>query len=283
MAAEKASFEWEINSSLSWFHIPWRELRQHKDLLFRFVRRDFLASYQQTILGPVWILLQALLVALTYVVVFKTVMGVSTDNSPSGLFYLIGILLWNYFSESFTSVSSTYTLYASIFSKVYFPRIIVSISFLVSNLIRIGIQSILFFAVYFFYLLTTNTISPGIEILLVPFYILVLSGMSLGLGLIFASITVKYRDVQNLLYFLLRIIMFVSPVIYPLSIVPENYRACFLLNPLTPVFEMCRFAFLGSGFNNYFYLLYAVVFTVVVMIAGIILFNRGDGKAMDVI
>lgn len=283
MQADKASYDWEINSSVRGLHIPWKELRQHKDLLLRFVRRDFLASYQQTVLGPVWILLQPLLVALTYVAVFKNMIGVSTDGAPSGLFYLIGILLWNYFSESFTAISNSYALYAGIFSKVYFPRIIVSLSILVSNFIRMCIQSLLFVAVYIWYLIYNDSVSPNFEILFVPFYLLLLSCISLGLGLIFASITVKYRDIQNLLYFLLRIFMFVSPVIYPLSIVPSNLRIIFLLNPVTPIIEMCRYAFLGTGYHNYFYLLYALVFAILILITGIILFNRRDGKAMDVI
>lgn len=283
MPVEESEFQWEISASIPLFYFPLKEIKRHRDLLFRFVRRDFLASYQQTILGPFWVLLQPLLIMLTYVTIFKTVVGISTDNSPSGLFYLIGILVWNYFSESFTAISYSYHSYAGIFSKVYFPRILVAISFLISNMIRVGIQSVLFIGLFLWYLLHKHTIHPNLQILLVPFYLLLLSGMSMGLGLIFASLTVKYRDIQNLLYFLLRILLFVSPVIYPLSIVPAKYQTFFLLNPLTPLIEMTRYAFLGAGYHNFYYLGYCILFTILVFSFGLILFNRRDAQAMDII
>lgn len=277
------TFDWEINAERQWLRLPFREILSHKDLLFRLVRRDFLASYQQTALGPLWIFLQPLLVTFTYVAVFKSVIGVSTDATPSALFYLLGIILWNYFSDSLNHISYTYTAYASIFSKVYFPRLIVAFSYLLVNLARLGIQFILFLLLFIFFMLKDANVVPNWYILLTPLCLLMLSGISLGVGLIFASLTAKYRDIQNLLGFILRILMFVSPVIYPLSIVPEKYRFIFLINPLTPLIEFCRYAFLGSGYHSLTALLYCAVFTIVIMLAGIMLFNRRDGKIMDVI
>ena len=283
MVAEKTSFNWEISAEHRWLRMPVAEIASHKDLLIRLVRRDFLAAYQQTILGPLWIFLQPLLVTLTYVAVFKSVIGISTDNIPSPLFYLLGIILWNYFSESLLNISTTYTSYAHIFNKVYFPRIIAALSYLLANGIRLCIQLLLFLLLFCVFLFTKGDISPGMGILLVPVCLLLLSGMSLGMGLICASLTAKYRDIQNLLSFLLRILLFISPVIYPLSIVPGKFKPLLLINPLTPVIEFCRYAFLGSGYHNFIYLGYSAVFTIGILLAGIIFFNRRDGRIMDVI
>lgn len=283
MVSEKTTFNWEISAEHRWLRMPFSEIASHKDLLIRLVRRDFLASYQQTILGPLWIFLQPLLVTVTYVAVFKSVIGVSTDNIPSPLFYLLGIILWNYFSDSLQNISTTYTSHAPIFNKVYFPRIIVALSYLLANGIRLCIQMLLFLLLFCVFLFRKGNISPGMGILLVPVCLLLLSGMSLGIGLICASLTAKYRDIQNLLSFLLRILLFISPVIYPLSIVPGKFKLLLLINPLTPVIEFCRYAFLGSGYHNFIYLLYCAIFTVGILLAGIIFFNRRDGRIMDVI
>ena len=255
----------------------------HKDLLFRLVKRDFLASYQQTALGPLWIFLQPLLVTFTYVVVFKSVIGISTDASPSPLFYLLGIIVWNFFSDSLLSISYTYSAYSAIFSKVYFPRLIVPFSYLLVNLIKFGIQFLLFLLLFFFFLIRGENLSPNWHLLLMPLCLLLIAGLSLGSGLIFASLTAKYRDIQNLLSFLLRILMFVSPVIYPLSIVPGKFKALFLVNPLTPVIELIRYGFLGSGYHQWISLAYCTAITMVIGITGIVLFNRRDGRIMDVI
>ncbi|HXS38150.1 MAG TPA: ABC transporter permease [Flavipsychrobacter sp.] len=279
----EVAVQWEINAKSKWLRLPFREIFLHKDLLFRLVRKDFLASYQQTILGPIWIFLQPLLITLTYIAVFKSIIGIPTGNSPSPLFYLLGIIIWNYFSDSILNISYTYTAYASVFNKVYFARIIVPVSYLLVNLIRLGIQFILFLLLFFFFLIRDANVAPNWYILLVPVCLLLISGISLGAGLIFASLTAKYRDIQNLLSFLLRILMFISPVIYPLAIVPEKFKTLFLINPLTLLIEFSRYGFLGSGYHDLLYLVYSTVFTIAVLATGIVLFNRRDGRIMDVI
>ncbi len=277
------SAPWEINARSGWLRMPIRELSLHRDLLFRLVRKDFLASYQQTILGPVWIFLQPLLVTLTYIAVFKSILGVSTDSSPSPLFYLLGIICWNYFSDSILNISFTYTSYASIFNKVYFSRIIVPCSYLLANFARFGIQFLLFLLLFTGFLIMDRRIHPNLFLLWIPLCLVLLSGLSLGTGLIFASLTAKYRDIQNLLSFLLRILMFVSPVIYPLSIVPDRFKSLFLLNPLTILIEITRYGFLGSGDHSLISLGYCSILTLLILVSGILLFNRRDGIVMDVI
>ena len=279
----EVTVQWEIDAKSKWLRLPFREILVHKDLLFRLVRKDFLASYQQTVLGPIWIFLQPLLITLTYIAVFKSIIGVPTGNSPSPLFYMLGIIIWNYFSDTILNISYTYTAYASIFNKVYFPRIIVPISYLFINMARLGIQFILFLLIFFAFLFKGATFTPNWYILLIPVCLLLISGICLGVGLIFASLTAKYRDIQNLLSFLLRILMFISPVIYPLSIVPEKFKIFFLINPLTLLIEFSRYGFLGNGYHNLLYLVYCTIFTIVILGIGIVLFNKRDSRIMDVI
>ncbi|HUX84337.1 MAG TPA: ABC transporter permease [Chitinophagaceae bacterium] len=274
---------WEINARSGWFRIPIRELSLHKDLIFRLVRKDFLASYQQTLLGPIWIFLQPLLITLTYIAVFKSMLGVSTDSSPSTLFYLLGIICWNYFSDSILNISFTYTAYASIFNKAYFSRIIVPCSYLLVNFLRFAIQFLLFLLIFSGFLILGFHVKPNIYLLWFPICLLLLSGFSLGAGLIFASLTAKYRDIQNLLSFLLRILMFISPIIYPLSIVPDRFKGLFLINPLTVLIEVTRYGFLGSGYHSLISLGYCAILMVLILVMGILLFNWRDGLVMDVI
>lgn len=283
MKAERTILAWEIRAREPWLRLPWREIISRKDLLLRLVRRDFLASYQQTILGSAWVLIQPVLVTLTYILIFKSIIGVSTAGLPSSLFYLSGIIFWNFFSDSISNISHTYISYSAIFNKVYFPRLIAALSGLVVHLARLAIQFLLFLCVFFYFLIHKGEISPNTGILLFPVCILLLSGLSLGGGLILASLTAKYRDIQHLLSFILRIVMFITPVIYPLSIVPGKFRILFLLNPLTPVFELFRYGFLGNGYHDFYALLYSTGFVIITLLAGIVLFNRRDGNIMDLI
>lgn len=274
---------WKITSRTKVPDFYFRDIWQSRELLLRFVRRDFLASYKQTVLGALWIFLQPLLTALVYVVIFKNVVGISTSGRPGLLFYFGSVILWGFFSDSVASVAYTYSSHAAIFGKVYFPRIVVSMSLLVSQLARLGIQMVIYLAIFLFSLWRDPSVQPNAYVLLLPLLVIILAMMSLGIGLIFTALSVRYRDLQNLLTFLLRIWMFATPVIYPLNVVPSSFRHLLLLNPVTPVLETFRYGFLGTGMHQWTYLLYALVFSVAVWVAGIVLFNLRDGKVMDIV
>lgn len=276
-------YSWEINTKVKWPDFYLKEIWQYRELLLRFVRRDFLASYKQTVMGALWIFIQPLLTALMYVVIFKNIVGISTSGSPGLLFYFGSVILWNFFSESIQAVSFTYTGQVSIFSKVYFPRIVVPLSTVLSQLARLGIQFGIYIIFFLWYIWHDASIHPNGYILLLPLLLLILTLMGLGIGLIFAAVSVRYRDLQNLISFFVRIGMFATPVIYPLVIVPAYYRHWLLWNPLTSVMEFFRYGFLGNGFHELIYLGYSLAFALVVFAGGIILFNLRDGKAMDIV
>lgn len=274
---------WEISSRTKWPDFYIREVWRSRELLFRFVRRDFLASYKQTVLGVFWIFIQPLLTALIYVVIFKNVVGISTSGKPGLLFYFGSVILWGFFSDSLGAVAYTYGSHAAIFHKVYFPRIIVSLSMVLSQVIRLGIQFSIYLLIFFWALARGENVHPNVWLLLFPLLVIILAFMSLGIGLIFTALSAKYRDIQNLLSFLLRIWMFATPVIYPLSVVPDPYKKLIMFNPVTPVVEIFRFGFLGEGMHSMWALAYTFTVAVIVFVAGVILFNLRDGKVMDII
>lgn len=282
MKPEK-SLTWEITPHTSWPDFYIKEVWRNRELLLRFVRRDFLASYKQTVLGSLWIFIQPLLTALIYVIIFKNVVGISTSGKPGLLFYFGSVILWGFFSESLAAVSYTYGSHTAIFHKVYFPRIIVSLSMVLSQMIRLGIQFGIYMLLFLGLFARGENLHPHIGLLLFPLLVFILALMSLGLGLIFTSISAKYRDIQNLLSFLLRIWMFATPVIYPLDVVPDGYKKLLLFNPVTPVIESFRYGFLGSGMHSLSALGYSLGFSIMVFVIGIILFNLRDGKVMDII
>ncbi len=273
---------WEITSRTKCPNFYFREIWHYRELLLRFVRRDFLASYKQTLLGVVWIFLQPLLVALIYVLIFKNVLGLSTSGSPGFLFYFGSVILWTFFSSGISAVSYTYNSHSDIFNKVYFPRVVVSYSLILSQLIRLGIQFGIYLIVYI-WSFNPTVLTPNFTLLLLPLLIFILTLMSLGIGFIFAALSVRFRDLQNLLSFLLRIWMFATPVIYPMALVPEKYTPLLLLNPVASILEFFRYGFLGAGMHDWHYLMYSFIFSVVVFVAGIVLFNQRDGKVMDII
>lgn len=274
---------WEISSRTKWPDFYFRDIWRNRELLLRFVRRDFLASYKQTALGSLWIFLQPLLTALVYVIIFKNVVGISTSGKPGLLFYFGSVILWGFFSESLSAVAYTYGSHAAIFHKVYFPRIIVSLSMVLSQAIRLGIQFAIYLVIFLWTLARGAEIQPNAWLLLFPVLVIILAFMSLGIGLIFTALSARYRDIQNLLSFLVRIWMFATPVIYPLSVVPPAYRKILLFNPVTPVVEIFRYGFLGSGMHSLLALGYSIAVAAIVYVLGIILFNLRDGKVMDII
>lgn len=277
--------EWDliIKPQSNWFDIRIREILKFKDLMFLFVKRDFIALYKQTILGPIWFFVQPIITSLTFTVIFGNLANISTDGIPQILFYLSGITLWNYFSDTLTKTADTFTSNANIFGKVYFPRMIVPLSVVISNLLKFAVQFILFLFFWIYFYFSSNTISPNIYILLTPLLILLMGFMGLGFGIIITSLTTKYRDLKFLIVFGVQLLMYASPIVYPLSIVPEKYKWIILANPTTAIIETFKFAFLGTGIFNWYYLLYSLLFTVVIFFFGLFIFNRVEKSFMDTV
>ncbi|MDF1673514.1 MAG: ABC transporter permease [Vicingaceae bacterium] len=259
-----------------------KQIYQYRDLLFLFVKRDIITTYKQTILGPIWFFVQPILTMVIYVFIFGKVAKISTDDIPQPLFYISGIIMWNYFSSCFSLTANTFTGNAGIFGKVFFPRLIVPLSQITSNLIKFCIQFILFLIVFFYYL-NSNAITPSYLIVLLPVLILIIAVLGLGLGLIFSSLTTKYKDLKFLMQFGIQLLMYATPVIYPLSTIPAQYQFWFKLNPLTHVIETFKTAFLGSGQFSLTGLLYSCIFTTFTLIIGVIIFNKTEQNFMDTV
>ena len=266
------------------FDLRLGELWRYRDLIMMFVRRDFVSIYKQTILGPLWFFLQPLLTTIMFIIIFGRVAKLSTDGMPMVIFYLSGITIWNYFSITLTSTSGIFAGNAHIFGKVYFPRLTMPLSIVISNLVRFLIQFSLFLAVWIYYLINGgDVIHPNWYILLTPVLVIIMGLLSLGLGLIFSSLTTKYRDLSMLLAFGVQLLMYATPVIYPLSTVPEKYKWLIVANPITSIVETFRYAFLGSGSFSWLNLGYSAVITIVILIAGIIIFNKVEKSFIDVV
>jgi lipopolysaccharide transport system permease protein len=266
-----------------WYNLRLGEIIRYKDLLFLFVRRDFVALYKQTILGPIWFFIQPIITAITFSIIFGNLAKISTDGLPQVLFYMCGITLWNYFSDTLTKTADTFTANANIFGKVYFPRMIVPLSVVISNLIKLGVQFILFVAIWIYFLVTTDRINPNSTLLLVPFLIILMGLMGLSFGLIISSLTTKYRDLKFLVTFGVQILMYASPIVYPLSIVPLNYRWLILANPVTSVIETFKYAILGVGEFNLFHLGYSFIFTLFIFFISLVIFHKVEKSFMDTV
>lgn len=261
-----------------------KELWEYRYLIRLFVRRDFVSTYKQTILGPLWFFVQPVLSSLTFTFIFGNIAGLSTDGLPMMVFYMSGLICWTYFSECLNRTSGTFTSNAGIFGKVYFPRMIAPISGVISNLIRFGIQFLLMLIFMLYYWFTGAAIQPNWAILLTPVFILIMAGLGLGLGIIISSFTTKYRDFTFLLGFAVQLLMYASPVIFPLSEV-ENplYRTILELNPMTPVIEGFRYAYLGAGTLDPLLLLYSAGFTLVSLFIGTVIFHQVEKTFMDTV
>lgn len=272
-----------IQPKNKWYDLRLREIIRYKDLLFLFVRRDFVALYKQTILGPIWFFIQPIITTITFTVIFGNLAKISTDGLPQILFYLSGITLWTYFSDTLTKTAETFTANANIFGKVYFPRMIVPLSVVVSNLIKLGVQFLLFILFWVYYLLTTDSIHPSSALALVPYLVLLMGFLGLSLGIIISSLTTKYRDLKFLVVFGVQLLMYASPIVYPLSIVPSQYRWLIIANPVTSIIETFKFAFLGVGEFNWLHLSYSSVCTLLLFIIGLLIFHKIEKSFMDTV
>lgn len=279
--------EWStvIKPRESLLDVDFKEIWKYRDLWSLFVKRDIITQYKQTVLGPLWYFVQPIMTTIMYMVVFGGIAGISTDGLPQALFYLSGICMWQYFSECMTKTSNTFVSNAGVFGKVYFPRLIVPLSTVTSNLIRFGIQFMLFLVVYVYYVVFTDVnVGPNLYALLFPVLVLMLAGFGLGFGILFSSMTTKYRDLTFLLGFFVQLWMYATPVIYPLSIITnEKLKLVMSLNPLTGILEAFKYGMLGTGSFSWMSLGYSFLFMVALLALGIVVFNRVQRSFMDTV
>lgn len=265
------------------FDLKLKEIWRYRDLLVLFVRRDFVAKYKQTILGPAWFFIQPLFQTIMFTFIFGTVAGLSTDGAPKGIFYLAGVTSWNYFANCLMTTSNVFTLNANLFGKVYFPRAVTPISIVISNLIQFGIGMILFLIVYAYYIIIGTDIQPNISILLFPLLVLMMGLMGLGLGMLVSAMTTKYRDMQYLVQFGVQLLMYATPVIYPISAIPEKYQWIIMANPMSGIIEAFKYGFLGTGSLSWSLLTYSAIFTTVIFFFGLMVFNKTEKNFMDTV
>jgi len=285
MNTEEITQEWEseIKSEDLLFSINLKEVWDYRDLLFMLIKRDYISFYKQTILGPIWFFVQPILTTVIYVLLFGQIAKLSTDGSPQIAFYLAGIIIWNYFSESLTKTSTVFISSAHIMGKVYFPRLIMPLSIVLSGLMRFAIQFAFFIAVILYYTFVTDSIHPTIWIVATPYLILLLVALSLGLGMIFSSLTTKYKDLGFLLAFGIQLFMYATPVVYSISSVPEKFQWIININPLTGVFECFRYGYLGTGHFEPISLLLSTGVTALVLVLGVVIFNKVEKSFMDTV
>ena len=278
--------QWDliIRPKSNLFDINLKEVWQYRDLLLMFIKRDFAAQYKQTILGPLWHFIQPLFTTLVFVVVFSKIAAISTDGLPPLLFYLSGITIWNYFSSCLIATSSTFVSNSYIFGKVYFPRLVMPISVVLSNMVKFCIQLLLVISVMIWYAINGVSFQLSATLLYIPMLLVMMAGMGLGLGIIISSLTTKYRDFTVLVTFGVQLLMYATPVVYPMSTVNnQNLKFWLSINPLAPIIEAFRFALLGTGSFESLQLLYSAIFICVVMIVGFLMFGKVEKTFMDTV
>lgn len=276
----------EIKPKTKLLDLNLKETWRYRDLLFLFVRRDFVAIYKQTVLGPLWFFIQPILTSLMQLVIFNGIAKIPVDNMPPLVFYLSGNVMWQYFSSCLSLTSNTFTGNIGIFGKVYFPRIITPLSMVVSQLLKFAVQFSLFITVWLFFFFQTDNefvLSPTWHIALLPLLIIIMAGLGLGSGMLISALTTKYRDFSFLLTFAVQLMMYATPVIYPLSFVGPEYQKYILANPMTPIIETFRYSFTGTGTFNWYYVAYSFIFMIIIMFLGTVVFNRVEKTFMDTV
>lgn len=284
MKSEEESWDLIIEGKSSLLDLHFQDVWRYRDLLLMFVKRDFISFYKQTILGPLWFFIQPIFTTIVFAFVFGNLAGISTDGLPHYLFYLSGITAWNYFADCITKTSTVFKDNANIFGKVYFPRLIMPLSIVVSNLVRFGVQFVLFLIMMgYFYWVKGSDFAPTQAILLFPILLLLMALLGLGLGLIISALTTKYRDLSFLVTFGVQLLMYGTTVIYPLSAAPEGYKKIIELNPMTFIIEAFRYGFLGKGTFSMEGLFYSTGVTLVIFFLGILIFNKTERNFVDTI
>ena len=281
---EHKNTEWTnvISSEHSLFKLNLKEVWDYRDLVYMFVKRDFVSSFKQTILGPLWFFINPIFTTVVYLIVFGNIANLSTDGAPKILFYLAGVTLWNYFSSSLGGTSNVFVGNAGIFGKVYFPRLVMPITIVISNLMRFGVQFLLFIVVFFFYWYK-GEVTPNWWVLFTPIFILMMSLFALGVGMIFSSLTTKYRDLSMLLTFGISLYMYATPVIYPTSMLSAKIQPYAKYNPLTGIFEGFKYAWMGVGEFHPIMLVYSSVIILILLAIGTVIFNKVEKGFMDTV
>lgn len=280
---EENSYHVEITSERRLLDFNIRELLEYRDLVFLFVKRTFISQYKQTVLGPIWAIIQPLLTTVVFTIVFGGIASLPTDGIPSFLFYLCGTICWSYFSGNITTTSTTFVSNAAIFGKVYFPRLVLPISTVITNLISLSIQMVMFILCWIVYLQKGAPISPNWCIVLLPLLLLQMATLSLGLGIIISALTTKYRDLAMLVGFGVQLWMYATPVAYSSTLIPEKWIGVYMLNPMTPIIELFRFGFLGAGTIRIEYYLVSWLVTILILVIGVLLFNKVEKTFMDTV
>jgi lipopolysaccharide transport system permease protein len=277
--------EWDltIEPQTSLFQLNLKDVWRYRDLLWMFVKRDFVSFYKQTILGPLWFFIQPLFTTIIYTFIFGGLANLSTDGLPQPLFYMAGITAWNYFADCITKTSTVFKDNANIFGKVYFPRLIMPLSIVASNLVRFGVQMLLLFMMMGYYAAQNASFTITPAIFLFPALVILMALLGLGLGLIITALTTKYRDLAFLVTFGIQLLMYTTTVIYPLSSAPAKYKTLISLNPMTGIIEAFRYAFLGQGQISINTLGYSTLFTIIVMVLGVLIFNKTEKTFVDTV
>lgn len=274
-------WDYEIKPKSSLFELNLRDVWHHRDLILMFVKRDFTSVYKQTVLGPLWFFIQPLLTTITFTIVFGRIAKIPTDGIPPTLFYLAGITIWNYFSDCLQGTSDTFIKNASIFGKVYFPRLTTPISIVISNLFKFGVQLMLFLSFYLYYSIKGAPIHPNITLGLLPLLIVDMALIGLGAGMIISALTTKYRDLRFLVTFGVQLMMYATTVIYPLSAISLKYRWLVELNPMTSIIETFKYGFLGAGTFSLQSLIISCIVSTVIFLLGVLTFNKVEKTFMD--
>jgi lipopolysaccharide transport system permease protein len=277
--------DWDliIEGKASYFDFKLDDIWRYRDLLMLFVKRDFVSFYKQTILGPLWFFIQPIFTTIVFTFVFGRMGGISTDGLPQPLFYLAGITAWNYFAECLTKTSTVFRDNANIFGKVYFPRLIMPLSIVVSNLIRFGVQLLLFFIMMGYYALNGADIHITKAVALFPLLVILMAILGLGSGALITAVTTKYRDLAFLVQFGVQLLMYTTTVIYPLNAAPSNFRLLIEINPMTGIIESFRYSFLGKGEFTLWSIGYSALFAVVVLFSGVLIFNKTERTFVDTV
>ena len=275
----------EIKPHKKWLDIDIKGIWRYRDLYYMYVRRDIVTQYKQTILGPLWYIIQPLFTTIMYMFVFGGLAGISTDGAPQPLFYMAGIVLWSYFNECFTVSSDVFGVNANVFGKVYFPRLVVPLSGVTSGLLKMLIQLCIFIVIYVYYVLVlpAGTLGINSSVLLFPILVFMIAMHGMSWGLIISSMITKYRDLKFFIQFAIQLFMYATPVIYPLSAAPEKYRDIIALNPLTPIFEAFKYSCLGCGSLDWSGLLYSAMFMCITLFFAVVIFSRTERNFMDTV
>ncbi|MDU9047568.1 MAG: ABC transporter permease [Candidatus Electrothrix sp. Rat3] len=283
MISTEDQWDMVIKPKAGWFDINLIELWHYRDLVGLFVKRDFATIHKQTVLGPLWFIIAPLFSTIVYTIIFGKVAKIPTDNIPPFLFYMSGNVVWSYFGSCLTRTSDTFSNNAGLFGKVYFPRLAVPISSIISGLLQLGIQMFLFVGFYFYFMAKGAPITPKFWIVSFPLLLLQMALLGFGMGILISSVTTKYKDLRFALGLIMQLWMYATPIVYPLSLVPDWIRPWYVLNPMVAIVESFRYAFLGSGAIQWSYIAISWAITLVVLFAGVVLFNRVEKTFMDTV